>query len=233
MEKLIDGVEYLIRSSSIGASTASVQDLVVSNKTRKKNVTIPAYIDGVPVVGILQDAFQDAAWIEEITLPSTLQAIGAGAFDNCKKMKKVRIDGCDMEVDIYRNAFSRCYALEEIDMGDNCSIFLKGQGVFKDCTMLKSLPPILENIPQFTFLRCGLEEVIIWGNAHLGSDVFTHCNLKKIYCENLESVDGDWSPFKEIQIVSPQLTEVMENMAYYGYPIAVSTLPLCDNSLPF
>ena len=226
MEKIINGVEYLITTSTMGKMRASVQDLIVSERSRTKVFTIPATVEGIPVVEILQDAFQDAYWLERVNLPHTMCSIGPGAFDNCIKLKEVSIACRNTQVDIHRNAFSRCHKLERIKMNYDSVICLKGPGIFKDCDVLKILPPITGSIPAHTFLRCGLKIVNILGNVYLDSESFTHCNLDKIYCDKLEGINGDYTPFEKIQIIASEISDIMEYLVYNGYPSRVEELPI-------
>ena len=223
MATIIDGIEYVLISKNNGDCIAAVQDIVVSQRSRTKEVTIPASVEGFPVTSILQDAFQDASWIEKINLPHTICSIGPGAFDNCKKLKQVHIACHSMQVQIHRNAFSRCWNLEEITVEYDSVLSLNGPGIFKECANLKHLPMLIGDIPDYTFLRCGIQSVAILGEVNLNVLGFYDSNVKDICCERLETIQGEENRIANICIKAEESSPMLEYLAYNGYPVAVNS----------
>ena len=91
-------------------------DLIVSGYEGKtKNVVIPAYVGGKPVVAVGVNAFSFKTEITSLTLPSTVTCLGAGAFRYCYGMKEVRFGGGITSVD--NSVFEACYALKTVYYG--------------------------------------------------------------------------------------------------------------------
>lgn len=91
-------------------------DLIVSGYEGKtKNVVIPAYVGGKPVVAVGVNAFSFKTEITSLTLPSTVTRLGAGAFRYCYGMKEVRFGGGITSVD--NSVFEACYALKTVYYG--------------------------------------------------------------------------------------------------------------------
>lgn len=80
-------------------------------------VVIPETYNGLPVIGIENDAFSSSADLVTVVMPDTLKYIGEGAFESCAKLKNVTLsqnleyvgdfafDGCDsLELKEYDNA---------------------------------------------------------------------------------------------------------------------------------
>jgi hypothetical protein len=82
----------------------SAFDAAVEDETKTK-VVIPAEWQGLPVKEIGSDLLTEKTWIEEITIPETIEKIGAGAFSQCV----YHFDNATMTV--YFNAVS-CADLE-------------------------------------------------------------------------------------------------------------------------
>ncbi len=61
------------------------------NTAIKGDVIVPNEFEGAPVVAIAADAFADCANITKITLPVTIQSVGANAFNNCTGLTAVNV----------------------------------------------------------------------------------------------------------------------------------------------
>ena len=93
------------------------------------NLYIPDTINGLPVIGIGEDAFEDLNLTGELTLPSNLEYIGANAF-NDTDITKITF-GSKIK-SIGRQAFNLCQNLTgTLEMPD--SIIYIGDGAFRDC----------------------------------------------------------------------------------------------------
>ena len=78
-------------------------------------VAIPSHLDGRPVYSISSDSidiFRDASTVTSLTLPSTLEWIGAETFKGCTSLTSVTISGSETSVGY--GAFSGCSALESL-----------------------------------------------------------------------------------------------------------------------
>ncbi|MBQ5791009.1 MAG: leucine-rich repeat domain-containing protein, partial [Thermoguttaceae bacterium] len=75
-------------------------------------VVVPAEIDGVPVVAIADDAFAYAGLLTSITLPESVEKIGANAFFHCGSLIDVALpDGLR---EIGSKAFDLCDSLDSV-----------------------------------------------------------------------------------------------------------------------
>ena len=88
--------------------------------TQRKDVEIPAYVDGYSVVYIGRQAFYSNNHIKSVTLPSTIGQIRYGAFSDCKKLSEVNLDECENLGDIKGYSFYNCTSLDIFRMPCNC-----------------------------------------------------------------------------------------------------------------
>lgn len=137
----------------------------------KKEVIIPDYIDGRPVVSILPKAFAKRE-IEKITFPNTLKTICYNAFVNCTQLKELNFPKSLQRIQGY--AFYGCSSLTSIDLPKTTSY---ETGVFADCSGLQ-VAKINSGIciPKETFLNCPLKQL------------YLPSTIKTIYSSSLEGV---------------------------------------------
>ncbi len=57
----------------------------------KTSVTVPATIDGIPVVAIAEGAFKGNAELKSVTVTSGIKDIGASAFENCTSLAAISL----------------------------------------------------------------------------------------------------------------------------------------------
>lgn len=98
-------------------STTSITDLV-----------IPAFYNGLPVVGIYPHAFNENAALRSIFFPNTIGVIGEYAFYGCSSLESITLP--DSIKYIGRQAFLDCAALERITLQDNIEYI--GRGAFEN-----------------------------------------------------------------------------------------------------
>jgi len=120
-------------------------------------IVIPGEIDGYIVQSISNNAFKGNTAITSVTLPDTIESVGANAFQNCTNLVTFNggsgyttfgnymLAGCtsltgvtmsDMVTSIGSYAFSGCTALEQIALDSVTSI---GDRAFINCTALKDI----------------------------------------------------------------------------------------------
>lgn len=137
----------------------------ISNHVKEEitDLILPQYINGVKITAISERVFADSC-LESIVIPSSIEVIEDGAFENCYKLKTV--------------VFEENSKLEEIR---SCA--------FWDCTSLEEiiLPLSLDKIGDFVFYNChSLKKIVIPASVvEMGSSVFMGCSREnlKIYCE--------------------------------------------------
>ncbi len=143
---------------------------------------IPAYVDGKPVVkvGPGLEGFRDCIYLEEVTIPDTVEEIGScafkntalsevvipesvskidfSAFEDCIYLEKINIP--EKVTSIGKSTFSDCYSLENIELHDKITEI--GDYAFSGCDSMKSftVPSSVRNIGKSVFTSCtSLEEI--------------------------------------------------------------------------
>ena len=143
-------------------------------KTDARNLNIPEYLNGQPVIEIADYAFSERANIESVNIPDTVQIIGAYAFNKCS-LSSVRLS---------RN-------LKEI-----------GKGAFYNNQNLSEIriPNGVEKIHAYAFSECDLLDSVyipvsvsyIGGKAFAGENVSMY--ISRIY---YGGSDGEWNVHEE------------------------------------
>lgn len=194
---------------------------VVSCDKDATSVIIPSDIEGTPVTGIANLAFENCKMLEEVVFPSTEDLyengvgfeIGGNAFMGCTALKSVEIP--EAVSTIGRGAFYHCHALESVVLPDRCYVapyafadcrsltavtptHCISEGIFSCCESLKDIPllPGTEEIDEEAFEECdSLTEITIPASVkRIGPQAFSRCsNLKRV---TFESPDGWQSYYK-------------------------------------
>ncbi|MDE5947035.1 MAG: leucine-rich repeat protein [Oscillospiraceae bacterium] len=89
-------------------------------------LTIPEYIDGLPVTEIAENAFKDTDTFSSLYLPDTLLKIKESSFQNCNNLETVYIGSSVSEIELY--AFSACNNLTEINVSNDNYYFASENG---------------------------------------------------------------------------------------------------------
>lgn len=114
---------------------------IVKYMGSEKNVTVPAYIEGLPVTKLAAYSFSsytnnhhtnpDCFYIESVKLPDSIEEIGINAFEDCRYLRKINIPK-----DLWRleeNVFKSCRSLKELDfsngIGGICADALNGTAI--------------------------------------------------------------------------------------------------------
>lgn len=147
--------------------------------------------DGIPVVGVCENAFFNDKEITSIKLSNNLERIENGAFWGASNLKTITFsDGGKGLKKIDSLAFKDCSSLESIDLS-NAEITEIPVRAFENCTSLKSikLPSTVTKIADNAFAGCsnleeikGLEQCRI---SELSATAFDGCvRLKDINLSN-------------------------------------------------
>ena len=147
--------------------------------------------DGIPVVGVCENAFFNDKEITSIKLSNNLERIENGAFWGASNLKTITFsDGGKGLKKINSLAFKDCSSLESIDLS-NAEITEIPVRAFENCTSLKSikLPSTVTKIADNAFAGCsnleeikGLEQCKI---SELSATAFDGCvRLKDINLSN-------------------------------------------------
>lgn len=193
-------------------------------------VSIPAELDGYPVIGIANGAFSDNAAITRVVVPSGIEFIGtysnysnqdyeynSGAFQDCTSLTSITLP--DTVWHIGRSAFANT-GLRSVSIPDGASFI--GPNAFSGCSSLASvkLPEGLTSIAPNCFCDCTALRSIklpstvdsIYGRAFSG-------------CTNLASV-----VFPEAMTMSA-ISGLSDSSDYTGYQFAGCT-SLTNVTLP-
>lgn len=164
----------------------------ISDAERFKEVVIPEYIDGLPVVEIAKLAFEENNYLEKITLPGTIVKIGEFAFNDCYNLLEVNLmEGLEK---IASTAFSGCDSLVVLDIPSTVAtikghigdiewsfqfetLWIAGQGEFTE-DMMKTISAKVEG---------NIRNIIIDGSVDkIGKEVFS----KRYYLDSVEIGSG-------------------------------------------
>jgi len=98
------GVEYELvkQTQAEGGNYYTVSGFNISNEDAKKlasndyddimvDLTIDATYEGLAVKTIASEAFKDQLLIRSVTIPATIEEIGAGAFSGCSNIEKITL----------------------------------------------------------------------------------------------------------------------------------------------
>ena len=107
----------------------------VSAVSEAANLTIPDTLGGNPVTAFDAAVFKGKD-VVRVTIPATVTAIPANAFEGCKNLRAVTIQGEGLTSIGYR-AFAGCENLEAFVMPN--SVTSLGQGVFSGCSSMESV----------------------------------------------------------------------------------------------
>lgn len=100
------------------------------------SVTVPAYIEGMPVTSITNSAFTPSReWLTSVTLPNTLKKIDSGSFYCCKLLESVNIP--NSVTFIADSAFAECSSLTSVSIPASTTYI--GTAAFSDCDNLLSV----------------------------------------------------------------------------------------------
>lgn len=135
--------------------------------------------EGVTSIG--QYAFYFCTSLSEVSLPNTLEYLGASAFEGCSALKTVVIP--NSVTDINDHAFARCTSLEFVDLPDHLDRIQLS--TFYKCEALKmiDIPQSVTTIDEYAFLCCySLENLDLPDNLRrIGGRAFLNCtNLKSL-----------------------------------------------------
>ncbi len=167
------------------------------------SVTIPSYINDMPVVSIKAYSFRESE-ITEIILPDTLEYIGTFAFMNCAKLINVNFPEALDSLGV--GAFDGCISLGDVEI--DCSNLLIGKLSFNGACAknvsinTKVLPSsTMYSFESFESFIIG-DDVIEVGFHFLESDLELNKNI--VIPENVKviSSEGGYFPFSEVTVPS-------------------------------
>ena len=153
----------------------------------KKGITITEYTgtgaepviegnyNGIPVIGIDDEAFKDRKTLRKIVIPSEVQRLGENTFEGCTALKEAVLGNGIKE--ILMNTFSGCTALKSVTLPEYLETIC--DYAFDNCTSLSSLqfPKSLKRIEDFVFENCTALKELTFPNGmeSIGDHAFIDC----------------------------------------------------------
>lgn len=152
---------------------------IVRFEYRATEVTIPSFIDGLPVTAIGKYAFAHLEDLESVFIPDTVKEIGVEAFSWCRNLKSVRMS--ENVEKIEKKAFYLCDKMRDFKMSK--SIKSIGDVAFYGCTLSGLFfPEGLVEIGEDAFMSCkGFDELVIPDSVtKIGKGAFYACKFKSV-----------------------------------------------------
>ena len=100
-----------------------------------KAVEIPEEIDGYPVTGIGNSAFESCKSLTSVTIPDTVTSIGVYAFDGCWALTTVKLS--ENVTSLFEATFKSCKSLTSIEIPAKVNYI--GYAAFMGCFSLTSI----------------------------------------------------------------------------------------------
>ena len=115
-----------------------------------EHIVVPSSVQGYPVVGVAEKAFDRSTQIKSIVLPESVRFIESQAFAWCRELVKITLNVSE----IGDRAFMGCDSLSRIDFGEKLELI--GEKAFAYCPAIVSvaLPDSLTRLGAATFEGC-------------------------------------------------------------------------------
>ncbi len=213
-------------------------------KGKSTAVVIPEKINGKPVTGISETAFQESDYsavrITSVVIPETVTSIGRLAFAYCKFLRTLEIQGNGLKT-IGNQAFDQCSSLQSVKLPG--TVQSMGEYAFAGCQAMTSIniPVDLVSVGLSPFSGCSnLQYVTIDEGATILPSFAYRSSLKAIVlplsittieesqfsgCSGLESVEikGAVKTIGEMafygcsllkEVILPETVETIEEYAF-------------------
>ncbi len=157
--------------------------------------------------------------LEKVTFEGMLATIGAGAFQNCDKLKAVILRST---TEIQNYAFYDCDALETVSIGGGLVTGLVGKNIFKSCDSLKSLTILngANEIGEGMFEDCiALETISLPDSIEIiGRLAFENCGaLKNIIIPDSTIEVGEYAFYDCSSVETAYIGHNVEMVGEYAF----------------
>lgn len=176
------------------------------------DVVIPNSIDGFVVTAISMYAFSGHSDLASITIPSTIQSIGEGAFLECDGLKKVYVSSIE----------DWC----KIDFSDsNANPLSIGADLYVDNKLVTdvTIPDGVKSIGKYAFYGYSSLKSISFPSSirSIGEDAFYDCySIEEVYATNIE----DWCKIK--------FEDMYSNPVFYAAKLYIDGELATDITIP-
>lgn len=161
--------------------------LVAGENKQSGEISIPAsvaYKGREFSVTSINGAFSDNNELTKVTIPKSIESLGARAFEGCSSLQG--ISGLNNITELGVACFAGCASLTTIDLPEGLKKI--GSQAFKGCVGLSSIsiPNTVNSIGSEAFYLCSnIESLIIPGNVeNIGKSVFSGCSALKVLTFN-------------------------------------------------
>ena len=134
--------------------------IAVGNNKYLEKLTLPEQYQGRKVTQIVENGFEDCKALREISIPSSVLAIGYAAFSGCSSLTSIVIP--EGVTNIGAHAFGGCTSLTSVVIPDGVTNI--GYLAFSGCSSLTGI-------------------VIPKGVTTIGATAFYNCSSLTIYCQ--------------------------------------------------
>lgn len=133
-------------------------------------IEIPEYFEGIKITAIGDSVYKNSRTLENISLPDTIEWIGAEAFSGCGGIKEAVIPK-NVRI-IERYTFYNCTALNSVTLPDGLCII--EEGAFEKTGLTEvEIPESVKAIEKLSFANCPkLERIIICEGTQIAEDAF-------------------------------------------------------------
>ncbi len=185
--------------------------------------------EGVKKIGAY--AFANLTALEEIVLPSTMEAIEYGAFYGCTSLKKISFSGENNLIIVNQHAFENCNLQDTVDLSAACVISDYAFAGNRELKGIKTAERLL-SIGQYAFAGCKkLQDVTITAEkVKYGPYAFTGCEALKTFTVNAAVLpEGMFYECKNMEsvIVGPAVGDIGE---FAFRDTAIKTIEISDGN---
>lgn len=169
------------------------------------SVSIPEYVDGLPVTGIDKNVFNNSKYTEEIVLPPQLKNIRYCAFYKANHIQTVTIPSSVQIID--NSAFSTCANLQSVTILEGCKHL--GYRAFGNCRKLEKiiLPGSIQQIGEEAFLNC--DRLVVY--APRGSFAWQYAKDHGMRVRESDTPDENCDGVQSNPIMEESQSEEFEN----------------------
>lgn len=200
---------------------------VVEANNIGREVIIPEEVNGCKVISIMKEAFKDNLDVVIVTIPTTVEFIGAKAFMNCINLKTVIVENTkdykdNVTLNVYSAVFANCTSLTNVSL--RYPTALKDWSIFENCVNLEhvSTDCIRGNIPCKTFDGC----VKLRNFCAAGIEIIEEKAFQSVLLSRFDEF-GEIQEFSEDFVQALKLAKIscphnsnLTPLAYSGYNVS-------------
>ncbi|ONI46058.1 hypothetical protein AN641_02485 [Candidatus Epulonipiscioides gigas] len=150
--------------------------LITDAEVTITTLAIPKIINGITVLGIGANTFEDCTALKTVTLPDSVTSIGASAFSGCSALTTITM--LENITSIGANAFEDCTTLSAITIPTTVTSI--GAGAFSGCSALinVTIPDAVTAINNNLFKNCSALKTVTMSDTvtSIGESALNGCS---------------------------------------------------------